>query len=173
MRGMRRGRRGGEGKGGEGRGGKEGRGRKGWKERLEWREEEGMGGEGRQIPEVFGCRSTPIIEGSFCFLLPLSSSFVLPQGVMISHDNLTWTAGVCAHLYQLDYEDHMISYLPLSHIAAQMMVSFVFTLPFSKPLTIVSYRYQDIHAPLHTGMTIHFAQPDALKGSLAQTLKVS
>ena len=47
--------------------------------------------------------------------------------------------------------DHMISYLPLSHVAAQMM---------------------DIHAPLHTGLTIHFAQPDAMKGSLAVTLKV-
>ncbi len=45
----------------------------------------------------------------------------------------------------------MISYLPLSHVAAQMM---------------------DIHAALHTGLTIHFAQPDALKGSLAVTLKV-
>lgn len=31
---------------------------------------------------------------------------------------------------------------------------------------------QDVHAPLHTGLTIHFAQPDALKGSLLQTLKV-
>ena len=46
--------------------------------------------------------------------------------------------------------DHMISYLPLSHIAAQMM---------------------DIHAQLSTGLTIHFAQPDALKGSLKDTLK--
>ena len=46
----------------------------------------------------------------------------------------------------------MISYLPLSHVAAQMM---------------------DIHAGLHTGLTIHFAQPDALKGSLPTTLKVS
>lgn len=45
----------------------------------------------------------------------------------------------------------MISYLPLSHVAAQMM---------------------DIHAALHCGLTVHFAQPDALKGSLADTLKV-
>lgn len=44
----------------------------------------------------------------------------------------------------------MISYLPLSHIAAQMM---------------------DIHAQLSTGLTMHFAQPDALKGSLKDTLK--
>lgn len=52
---------------------------------------------------------------------------------------------------RLVQDDHMISYLPLSHVAAQMM---------------------DIHAPLHCGLTIHFAQPDALKGSLATTLKV-
>ena len=44
----------------------------------------------------------------------------------------------------------MISYLPLSHIAALMM---------------------DIHAQLNTGLTVHFAQPDALKGSLKDTLK--
>ena len=31
---------------------------------------------------------------------------------------------------------------------------------------------QDILAPLHTGLTIHFAQPDAMKGSLLDTLKV-
>lgn len=46
----------------------------------------------------------------------------------------------------------MISYLPLSHVAAQMM---------------------DIHAGIQCGLTIHFAQPDALKGSLAETLKVN
>ncbi len=96
---------------------------------------------------------------------------------MISHDNLTWTAGVCAHLYQLTYEDHMISYLPLSHIAAQMMVGIRACIPFKESqwkLFLYCCRYfQDIHAPLHTGLTIHFAQPDALKGSLAQTLKVS
>ena len=53
----------------------------------------------------------------------------------------------CSTHFQVD---HMISYLPLSHIAAQMM---------------------DIHAQLSTGLTIHFAQPDALKGSLKDTLK--
>ena len=28
-------------------------------------------------------------------------SSISVQGVMISHDNLTWTAGVCCHLYGL------------------------------------------------------------------------
>ena len=45
----------------------------------------------------------------------------------------------------------MISYLPLSHIAAQML---------------------DIYTPLQMGITMWFAQPDALKGSLVQTMKV-
>ena len=45
--------------------------------------------------------------------------------------------------------DHVISYLPLSHIAAQMT---------------------DIYLPVYSGATVYFAQPDALKGSLLQTL---
>ena len=51
----------------------------------------------------------------------------------------------------LPQDEHEVSYLPLSHVAAQML---------------------DIHAPLEKGITIWFAQPDALKGSLVQTLKV-
>jgi len=34
------------------------------------------------------------------------------QGVMISHDNLTWTAGVCSHLYELT--EVLFHYLVLS-----------------------------------------------------------
>ena len=34
------------------------------------------------------------------------------------------------------------------------------------------YLKQDILTPLHTGLTIHFARPDAMKGSLLDTLKV-
>ena len=45
----------------------------------------------------------------------------------------------------------MISYLPLSHIAAQMI---------------------DIMAAVMIGHTVWFAQPDALKGSIKHTLLV-
>ncbi|CAI8023833.1 Long-chain-fatty-acid--CoA ligase ACSBG2 [Geodia barretti] len=88
--------------------------------------------------------------GHCASLIYTSGTTGQPKGVMISHDNVTWTASVCGRLYQLSEEDHMISYLPLSHIAAQMM---------------------DINAPLHCGLTIHFARPDALKGTLLETLK--
>ena len=43
----------------------------------------------------------------------------------------------------------IVSYLPLSHVAAQLV---------------------DIHGPMHMASTTYFAQPDALQGSLVQTL---
>lgn len=46
--------------------------------------------------------------------------------------------------------EEVISYLPLSHVAAQLL---------------------DLHVPLMLAATVYFAQPDALKGSLGQTLK--
>jgi len=33
--------------------------------------------------------------------MPFILYLISLQGVMISHDNLTWTAGVCSHLYEL------------------------------------------------------------------------
>lgn len=75
-----------------------------------------------------------------------------PKAVMITHDNITWTARVqlSTMIRRPDGNDHVISYLPLSHIAAQML---------------------DVHCPLATGIQVWFAQPDALRGSLGVTLK--
>jgi long-chain-fatty-acid--CoA ligase ACSBG len=74
-----------------------------------------------------------------------------PKAVMLTHDNITWTAQAqLKTMDPLDNSDNMISYLPLSHIAAQML---------------------DMHCPMMTGLQIWFAQPDALRGSLGVTLK--
>ena len=76
-----------------------------------------------------------------------------PKAVMTTNDNLTWTTATTLLKTPRGYMDHtdvMISYLPLSHIAAQLI---------------------DIHCPLASGCQIYFAQPDALKGSLGTTLK--
>lgn len=43
-----------------------------------------------------------------------------PKGVMLSHENLAFTSGSSLELLQLNSEDSVLSYLPLSHIAEQM-----------------------------------------------------
>lgn len=71
---------------------------------------------------------------------------------MISHDNI----GYLIRYVGVDitglkpYKERFVSYLPLSHIAAQLV---------------------DIFATMCCGATVYFAQPDALKGTLARTLK--
>lgn len=77
-----------------------------------------------------------------------------PKAVMITHDNIVWTAkmqiSALPELQGLTNDDHFISYLPLSHIAAQMI---------------------DMHCPMCMGCQVWFAQPDALRGTLGATLK--
>lgn len=89
--------------------------------------------------------------GNCCTLIYTSGTTGNPKAVMISHDNITWTAlNAIQVIGGIGPEDRMISYLPLSHIAAQML---------------------DIHCPLMSGACAYFAKPDALKGSLGGTLK--
>uniref|UniRef100_A0A2K5CG84 Long-chain-fatty-acid--CoA ligase ACSBG2 n=1 Tax=Aotus nancymaae TaxID=37293 RepID=A0A2K5CG84_AOTNA len=84
-------------------------------------------------------------------LIYTSGTTGMPKGVMLSHDNITWTAGAVAKDLKLTEKHAMVaSYLPLSHIAAQMM---------------------DIWVPIKIGALTYFAQPDALKGTLINTLK--
>lgn len=44
-----------------------------------------------------------------------------PKGVMLTHDNLTWTAKTAARQLSITADDRMLSYLPLSHIAEQVV----------------------------------------------------
>ncbi|XP_069505657.1 long-chain-fatty-acid--CoA ligase ACSBG2 isoform X2 [Ambystoma mexicanum] len=89
-----------------------------------------------------------------CTLIYTSGTTGQPKGVMLSHDNITWTAaaaGKTVHLKEAtDQQEIVVSYLPLSHIAAQMI---------------------DVWLPMKFGGATYFAQPDALKGSLAHTLR--
>ena len=46
-------------------------------------------------------------------------------------DNLTWTAASATATYELvEGEEVMISYLPVSHIVAQVMIIIIIVLPF-------------------------------------------
>ncbi|KAJ7421600.1 Long-chain-fatty-acid--CoA ligase ACSBG2 [Willisornis vidua] len=68
--------------------------------------------------------------------------------------SLTWTAAAAGRFVQLsdarERQEQVVSYLPLSHIAAQM---------------------SDIWSAMTFGVQVFFAQPDALKGSLVETLR--
>jgi len=89
--------------------------------------------------------------GECCTLIYTSGTTGNPKAVMISNDNLCWTSStMLSTIDPLGPKDCLVSYLPLSHIAAQML---------------------DMHCPMCTGSQTFFAQPDALRGSLGMTLR--
>lgn len=87
-----------------------------------------------------------------CTLVYTSGTVGPPKAVMLSHDSLTWDAFAIGERVQdlKPTQDRLISFLPLSHVAAQVV---------------------DIYTTLNNAVTVFFAQPDALKGSLVETLK--
>lgn len=103
--------------------------------------------------EAVKIRSYSWKPGETCTLIYTSGTTGPPKAVMITNDNITWTVDTMLLTTKkgyMDITDCMISYLPLSHIAGQML---------------------DMHMPMQSGCKIYFAQPDALKGSLGATLK--
>uniref|UniRef100_A0A671UF09 long-chain-fatty-acid--CoA ligase n=1 Tax=Sparus aurata TaxID=8175 RepID=A0A671UF09_SPAAU len=86
-----------------------------------------------------------------CSLIYTSGTTGNPKGVMLSHDNVTWTVRMALSIVNLKpAEEVVVSYLPLSHAAAQMF---------------------DMWMCICYAVTTYFAEPDALKGSLGTTLK--
>ncbi|KAM6216712.1 LOW QUALITY PROTEIN: long-chain-fatty-acid--CoA ligase ACSBG2 [Rhynchocyon petersi] len=102
-----------------------------------------------QLDQVIGSQ-----KASQCAVLTYTSGTTgSPKGVMLSHDNITWMAGAlskdCNLTLAPERQEIVVSYLPLSHIAAQMM---------------------DLWAAIKIGALTYLAQPDALKGTLVDTL---
>lgn len=97
--------------------------------------------------------------GHTCTLIYTSGTTGNPKAVKMTHDNMTWTSKTVLEVIDASFgtvEEHLISYLPLSHVAAQMIDIIV-------PMVLTACR---------GGVTtVHFARPDALKGSLKDTLK--
>jgi len=90
--------------------------------------------------------------GECAALIYTSGTTGPPKAVMLSHDNITWMCRNFATNHVCNGTapgGRVVSYLPLSHVAAQMI---------------------DIHYVYFAAGCTYFAQPDALRGSLAQTL---
>jgi len=60
-----------------------------------------------------------------------------PKAVMLSNYNLTWTASKVTEVVGLNPEDSLVSFLPLSHIAEQML---------------------SLHVPLFAGYKVYFCE---------------
>ncbi len=77
-----------------------------------------MGGE---VPEAdLDARIAAQGPDDVCTLIYTSGTTGAPKAVMISHDNLTWTAKTTLHALGVSVGDDGISYLPLSHVAEQI-----------------------------------------------------
>ncbi|KAM4855504.1 long-chain-fatty-acid--CoA ligase ACSBG2-like [Urocitellus parryii] len=110
---------------------------------------------GNGIPDTQLDQIIKTQKANQCAVIIYTSGTVgLPKGVLLSHDNITWMAGAVVRDLELtatpEHQEVVVSYLPLSHIAAQMM---------------------DMWVPIKIGAVIYFAESDALKGTLVHTLK--
>eukprot|EP01084_Bolivina_argentea_P101717 182317_1 len=109
-------------------------------------------------------RIKSVKPGQCCTLIYTSGTTGPPKAVMISHDNLTWQSrAIFEHVktFKKDGSPHAsVSYLPLSHIAAQL-ADIWFPMGFCA------------NYPQCKSWQIYFARPDALKGSLGLTLKAA
>lgn len=103
------------------------------------------------VEDEYHNRLAEIASNECCSLIFTSGTTAVPKGVMLSHDNLLFVAKAGTEFTKMEApKEIIISYLPLSHIAAQIV---------------------DIYACLFSAGTTYFAERDALKGSLAKTLK--
>lgn len=88
-----------------------------------------------------------------CMLIYTSGTTGPPKGAMISHDNITWTSKISMEHYQWRKgQEVILSYLPLSHVAAQMV---------------------DIYMLMSIAGEAHFGDKEILKGSLVWIFIIS
>lgn len=88
-----------------------------------------------------------------CTLVYTSGTVGNPKAVMLNHDNLVHDARNLVDFYKFkNVTEVLISYLPLSHVAAQII---------------------DIYCCMSIAGTLYFADKNALKGTLIETLLVA
>jgi long-subunit acyl-CoA synthetase (AMP-forming) len=83
-------------------------------------------------------------------LIYTSGTTGVPKAVMLSHDNITWTAQAAVNLVGGKPDDQVISYLPLSHIAEQVV---------------------SLHGPMNYGACVTFAPSMDLLGETLREVR--
>ncbi|XP_034475614.1 very long-chain-fatty-acid--CoA ligase bubblegum [Drosophila innubila] len=104
------------------------------------------------VEEEYKRRLENIAINECCSLVYTSGTVGMPKGVMLSHDNIAFnTRGIAKGLEKVVMgSENMVSYLPLSHVAAQTV---------------------DIYTIASMAGCIWFADKDALKGTLVKSLQ--
>jgi long-subunit acyl-CoA synthetase (AMP-forming) len=93
---------------------------------------------GEEVPEVELDRRLEALEPTqLATLIYTSGTTGPPKGVMLSHGNLVFTVQGLVRLETLQEGEEVLSYLPLSHIAEQVV---------------------SIHGPAAIGLTVNFAE---------------
>jgi len=102
---------------------------------LSWEEFNAKGAE--VASEDFDARLAALQADQLATLIYTSGTTGPPKGVMLTHDNLVWTATQAIQATGIGKSDTSVSYLPLSHIAEQIF---------------------SIHGPAASGWAVYYAE---------------
>jgi len=93
---------------------------------------------GADVPtERFDARLASLEPDQLATFIYTSGTTGPPKAVMLTHDNLMWTASQAIHATGIGKDDTSVSYLPLSHIAEQVF---------------------SIHGPAASGWAVYYAE---------------
>lgn len=104
------------------------------------------------VEDEFKKRLENIAINECCCLVYTSGTVGMPKGVMLSHDNIAFDVrAITKSLERIVVgSEVLVSYLPLSHVAAQTV---------------------DIYTMAYVAGCVYFADKDALKGTLVKSLQ--
>lgn len=127
-------------------------------ETSEFKNEDGIW-KWRQLEEIntddvndeYEKRQREVTANECCAVLYTSGTVGNPKGALISHDNFTWTVAPLAKRLGIsaDSREILMSYLPLSHMAGQVV---------------------DIFMSIAVAATVFIAEKNAMKASFLETL---
>lgn len=73
----------------------------------------------------FDARLAALDPDAMATLIYTSGTTGQPKGAMLSHRNIVWTSRCLADLFDVDDDEDVVSFLPLSHIAERMLSTYI------------------------------------------------